>query len=360
MFNKFKKLRTGFTTGTCATAASKAAMLSLINQKQVKFVEVDLPNKKRLNIKINTCEFKKNYAKCSVIKDAGDDPDVTHGAEIFTNLYLTNNINQIQIDGGTGIGKVTKPGLGLELGKAAINPVPKKMIIENLIGVSRGILNNNGIKIIISVNNGNKLALKTDNPRLGIVGGISILGTSGIVIPYSTASFAASIRQNLDVSIAMGNNTIVLSTGGRSESFIRKIIKLPDHCFIQMGDFAGYTMQQCAKKEIKKSYIVGFIGKFSKIASGIKQTHIRGSNVDIDFLSRLARKCNANENIISSIKNANTARHVQEIVMYNNLNTFFDEVCTNVYHQMQKHSIMKVVLDVILFDFNGNIVGRYP
>ena len=217
-------LRTGFTTGTCATASAKAAVLSMLHQKQIEEVDVKLPKGDVIKIKINSCKFNQNTARCSVIKDGGDDPDVTHGAEIIVDLSLTANVNCIEIDGGEGVGIVTKPGLGLEINKPAINPVPKKMINENVRDVAGKILVSKGIKVVISVPKGIELAPKTDNPRLGIVGGISILGTSGIVIPFSTASYAASIRQNLDVSLAMGNDVVVLTTGGRSEDFSKKII----------------------------------------------------------------------------------------------------------------------------------------
>ena len=204
------KLRTGFTTGTSATAASVAAILSIIDQKKIKSVGVILPKKDKIEISINRCEFEKNKACCSVIKDGGDDPDVTHGAEIVVDLELTSNPNSIEIDGGEGVGRVTKPGIGLEIGQAAINPTPRKMITENLSQVGKKILEKNGIKVMISVPKGKELGPKTDNPRIGIMDGISILGTSGIVIPYSTASFAAAIRQQIDVVISMGDNTVCL------------------------------------------------------------------------------------------------------------------------------------------------------
>jgi cobalt-precorrin-5B (C1)-methyltransferase len=355
-----EKLRTGFTTGTCATASSIAGLLAIINQKKIDSVDVALPNGNNITIRIHSCEFNKTKAKCSVIKDGGDDPDVTHGAEIIVELTLTQNVNQIEIDGSQGVGVVTKPGLGLEINKPAINPTPKKMITENLKKVGENILKQNGINVIISVPKGKELALKTDNPRLGIVGGISILGTSGIVIPYSTASFAASVRQNLDVSLAMGNDIVVLTTGGRSEEFAKKIVDLPEHSFVQMGDFSGYTIQQCAKKEIKKAYVAGFIGKFAKMAAGVKQTHVKGSKVDTNFLASLSKKCGAKENIVEKIKNANTARHVQEIVLENKIDGFFDEICSQVYIQMRKHSEEKVPIEVILFDFDGKVLGRHP
>ena len=352
------KLRTGFTTGTCATASSKAAALAIINQKTISNVDVLLPKRDRINIKINSCEFTKNNAKCSVIKDGGDDPDVTHGAEIFVDLSLTNNIDTVEIDGGQGVGRVTKPGLGLEIDSAAINPTPKKMILENIQEVAGEILKKNGIKIVISVPKGKELATKTDNPRIGILNGISILGTSGIVIPYSTASFAAAIRLQIDVVSSMCDEEVVLTTGGRSEDFAREIIKLPDHSFIQMGDFSGYTIQQCAKKGLKKAYVAGFIGKLAKMAAGVKQTHVKGGKVDMKFLSELAKKCNANSETIRKILGANTARNVQEIIMEDGVNGFFDEITKEVCNQMRQHSEEKIPVEVILFDFDGKVLSR--
>ncbi|MBM3906007.1 MAG: cobalt-precorrin-5B (C(1))-methyltransferase [Thaumarchaeota archaeon] len=355
-----QKLRTGFTTGTCATAAARAALISIITKKKINSIKVSLPKEKEITINIESCEFSDITSKCSVIKDGGDDPDVTHGAEIFVDLEITDNTGQIEIDGGDGVGRVTKLGLGLEVGSAAINSTPKKMIIQNLTEVGKEVLQKNGIRVVISVPKGKEIAPKTDNPRLGIINGISILGTTGIVIPYSTASFAASIRQSLDVNVAMGDNTVVLTTGGRSEDFAKKEIKLPDHCFVQMGDFSGYTIQQCAKKSIKKAHVAGFIGKLTKIAMGVKQTHVKGSKVDMDFLAKMAQKYYAGQEVIQDIKKANTARHVQEIIIKNKIGGFFTGVCKEAYEQMRAHSENKVEIDVILFDFDGHTLGRYP
>jgi len=351
-------LRIGFTTGSSATAASVAALCSILEQKKIEQVNVILPKGKNLDIKIHSCEFCEKSSKCSVIKDGGDDPDVTHGAEIIAELNLTDKIGEIEIDGGFGVGIVTKPGLGLEINKPAINPVPKKMIIENIKLVGKEILRTNGVRTIISVPKGRELAAKTDNPRLGIVNGISILGTSGFVIPFSTASFAAAIRQNLDVAIAMGNDTVVLTTGGRSEDFAKTIIDLPLHCFVQMGDFSGYAVQQCAKKGIKKAYVVGFIGKLAKMAAGVKQTHVKGSKVDMVFLSKLAQQLGIPEEIILEIKKANTARHVSEIVMKHGYDEFFELICNEVQKHMNEHAKSSLQIEVILFDFDGRILAR--
>lgn len=238
-------LRTGFTTGTSATAATKAALLALISSQIYNTLAITLPKGKIVKLQIAWTRYSPNTQSVTsaVIKDAGDDPDVTHGAEICSTVSLTSDRGCVEIDGGVGVGRVTRPGLGLEIGHAAINPVPKKMIEQVVRDTAKSILTDKGVKVIISVPKGIELAKKTDNPRLGILGGISILGTTGIVFPYSTASFAASIRQSLDVAISLGTDVVVLTTGGRSEDYIKNIHKyLPDYAFVQMGDFSGYTI----------------------------------------------------------------------------------------------------------------------
>ncbi len=356
-------LRTGFTTGTSATAATKAALLTLISSQIYNTIDIALPKGKIVKLKIAWTIYSPNRQSVTsaVIKDAGDDPDVTHGAEICSTVTLTRQKGLIEIDGGYGVGRVTRPGLGLEIGHAAINPVPKKMIEQVVLDAAKFILTNKGIKVIISVPKGIELAKKTDNPRLGIIGGISILGTTGIVFPYSTSSFAASIRQSLDVAISLGTEVVVLTTGGRSEDYIKNLYKsLPDYAFIQMGDFSGYTIKQCANRNIKKIIIAGFIGKLSKMAMGIKQTHVRGSHVSMDYMANLASLCVNSKNIINDIKNANTARHVSEIIIQNNVKNFFDLLCKQVYLEMSNHSNKSMEIDVVMFGFDGKISGKYP
>jgi cobalt-precorrin-5B (C1)-methyltransferase len=353
-------LRTGYTTGTCATAATKGAMLAMINGKAVNEVVVTLPKGNNVKMNIEKCNFDSNHAECSVIKNAGDDPDVTHGAEIISTVSLTDHIGSIEIDGGMGVGRVTKPGLGLEIGKAAINPTPMKMITNAVKEVANEVLRNKGVKVIISVPKGEELAKLTDNPRLGILGGISILGTSGIVLPYSTGSFTASIRQSLDVAKAMGDEAVVLTTGGRSEDFSKELLKLPEHCYVQMGDFAAYSVRQAMIKGMKKVVIAGFIGKLSKMAMGVKQTHVKGSHVDMEFLASLANELDASPELIEAIKRANTARHVSEIVMSGRLNGYFDLICKRVHQMMDAHTKGQIDVECIIFDFDGKVIGRFP
>jgi cobalt-precorrin-5B (C1)-methyltransferase len=356
-------LRTGFTTGSSATAATKAALLALISSQIYNTIEIALPKGKIVKLKIAWTRYSPSTQSVTsaVIKDAGDDPDVTHGAEICSTVSLTTEKGRVEIDGGLGVGRVTRPGLGLEIGSAAINPVPKKMIEQMIFDSAKAILTHKGIKVIISVPDGIELAKKTDNPRLGIIGGISILGTTGIVFPYSTASFAASIRQSLDVAISLGTDVVVLTTGGRSEDYIKNLHKyLPDFAFVQMGDFSGYSIKQCSNRNIKKIIIAGFIGKLTKMAMGIKQTHVRGSHVSMDYMANLASLCTTSKNIINDIRKANTARHVSEIIIQNNVENFFDLLCERVYLEMYNHSNKLMEIEVVMFGFDGKVLGKYP
>jgi cobalt-precorrin-5B (C1)-methyltransferase len=357
-------LRTGYTTGTTATAATNGALYALITGKPMERVTVSLPKGGTATLKIAWTKSENNDGKvtCAALKDGGDDPDATHGAEICSTVSFNNNYaGHINIEGGKGVGRVTKPGLGLEIGKAAINPTPMKMLEQAVRQVASEQLKNQGVDVVISVLRGEEIAKKTDNPRLGIVGGISILGTTGFVLPYSTASFAASIRQGLDVAIAMGANTVLLTTGGRSEDFAKALFKLPDHCFIQMGDFAGYSIKQCTNKNIiRKAIIAGFIGKLTKMAMGIKQTHVAGSHVDMEFMARLAAECEAPPSVVQEIISANTARHVSEIIKKNNIASYYDLVCKKVYEQMHEHTKGQLQIEVILFEFDGMVIGRHP
>jgi cobalt-precorrin-5B (C1)-methyltransferase len=355
-------LRTGYTTGTTAAAATKGALFALLTGEPVDQVTVSLPKGRTATLKITWTKRENNgNVTCAAIKDGGDDPDATHGAEICSTVSFSKNASNIHIDGGKGVGRVTKPGLGLEIGKAAINPTPMKMLEQAVREIAGHQLENQGIDVVISVPKGEEIAKKTDNPRLGIIGGISILGTTGVVLPYSTASFAASIRQGLDVATAMGADTVILTTGGRSEDFAKALFKLPDHCFIQMGDFAGYSIRQCANRAtIRQVIIAGFIGKLTKMAMGIKQTHVAGSHVDMEFMARLAAECEAPPDVVEEISGANTARHVSEIIKKNNIVNYYDQVCKKVHEQMHEHAKGELQVEVILFEFDGMMIGRYP
>ena len=361
--DKLKKgeLRTGYTTGTTACAATKAALHALITGMKLQEVTVTLPKGRTAVLKVAWTTKEASSASSSVIKDGGDDPDVTSGAEICSTVSFNEKVGTVNIEGGEGVGRVTKPGLGLEIGKAAINDTPMKMLTLAASEVAGEQLKIKGIDVLLTVPRGEEISKKTDNPRLGILGGISILGTTGIVMPYSTASFAAAIRQGLDVAIAAGADTVVLTTGGRSEDFAKGLFpSLPDHCFVQMGDFAGYSVKQCANKNLKKVKIAGFIGKLTKMAMGVKQTHVAGSHVNMEFMANLARERGASVSVVEEIRSANTARHVSEIVNNHGIAGYFNLVCEKVHEQMVTHAGKSLDVEVIMFEFDGRVIGRYP
>ena len=287
---KKRGMRTGYTTGACATAATRAALLTLLDGQAPTSVTITLPIGEQVTFAVHRSEqHADGRITASVIKDAGDDPDVTHGAEICSTVSWRET-SEIEIDGGVGIGRVTKPGLGLEIGASAINPVPRAMITQTIQEVltERGEMR--GVRVVISVPDGLERSQKTLNARLGIIGGLSILGTTGIVRPYSTAAYKASISKAVDVAIACGcQQHIVLTTGSRSEKFARRYISLPDEAYIQMGEFTGHALRDCAAKSVPQVTLVGMIGKLSKIGDGRMQTHVAGAEVNLQQLAEVAR-----------------------------------------------------------------------
>lgn len=354
------KLRTGFTTGACSAAAAKAATRVLIQQESLHEIEITLPIGRTVVFKLEKCLFNQNEAVCSVIKDAGDDPDCTNGAELTATVAWLKEPGVVLLERGSGVGLVTKPGLGLEVGGPAINPIPRKNITEMVKEAAGPVLETRGLRVVISVPQGEKMSLKTLNARLGIMGGISILGTTGIVVPFSTAAYRASIDQGIDVTLTAGCDHIVLTTGGKSEEFAMKILPvLKEEAFIQMGDFVGHTLKYAAKKRIRKVTICGMSGKMSKIAAGKMMTHAKGSQVDMELLAEIARECGAGNSIVEEIKKANTARHVSELVAQHQITGFFDKVCQKVCEACRKHAAKAFIVECVLTDFDGKLMGRY-
>ncbi len=345
-------LRTGYTTGACAAAAAKAAALALTTGQPVKEVTIHLPIGQDVTFTLNRCEMNTDTVLCSVVKDAGDDPDVTHGAEICARVTRAPNF---ELAGGEGVGTVTRPGLGLDVGGPAINPVPRKMIAESVAEVTA-----EPLRIEISVPGGEQMARKTLNGRLGILGGISILGTTGIVRPYSTASWRASVEQAIDVAAANGvTDTLVLSTGGRSEKYSQAIFPdLPELAFVEMGEFTGHALKRCARHGIRRAVLAGMIGKLSKIAQGHFMTHVAGNKVDPEFLAQLAVEAGASQELAARIRQANTARHVQEMVQPVGLTALFDLICRRGSERSEVLVQGKVTVETIMFDFDGMLLGR--
>ncbi len=331
-------LRTGFTTGACATAAAVAAARWLLRGETTPAVTIHLPAGRDVKFEIASRSREADWVMCSVIKDAGDDPDVTHKAEIRARLWRPSQPG-LTLTNGVGVGRVTRPGLGLEIGGPAINP-------------------SGGLMIELSVPNGEALAKKTLNGRLGIVGGLSILGTTGIVVPYSTAAWRASVGQAVDVAAATGQMHVVLSTGGTSEKFAQRIFDLPEVAYVEMGEFTGYALKRCVQHGIRAVTLVGMIGKMSKIALGHFMTHVASNQVDLVFLAEVARECGASPRVVEEIQGANTARHFQEIALREGLHRAFSRVCQLVCERSDALVNGELTLDCIIFDFDGTVLGR--
>ena len=305
-----KALRTGWTTGTCACAAAKAAAQLLAGgPPPPAWVEVGLPSGRRVTFAVQDAALVPGGARAVVVKDAGDDPDVTHGAHLTATISWRDGEGP-ELAGGEGVGVVTKPGLGLAVGGPAINPVPRAMITQ---AVSE-VVGTRGTRVVISVPDGERMARKTTNRRLGVLGGISILGTTGIVRPFSTASWRASVVQAVQVAAAQGERTVVLCTGGRTEQGAMALLpELPEVCFIEVGDFTGAALRTAVARGITRVVFVGMVGKLTKLAAGVLMTHYTRSSVDTGLLGQLTAGAGGSAELVDQVEAANTARHVYEL-----------------------------------------------
>ncbi len=352
-----RKLRRGFTTGSCATAAATAATRALLTQQPVEEVTIHLPAGMDATFRLARCEFDRAVARCVVIKDAGDDPDVTHLAEIAAEVRY-RDAPGLEIAGGEGVGVVTRPGLGLEVGGPAINPVPRRMIREHVTAAAAEYLTRHGLRVEVSVPRGQELAKRTLNARLGILGGLSILGTSGLVIPYSTAAWRASVEQAIDVAAANGMTHVVLSTGSRSEKFAQALLPLPELAFVEMGEFTGHALKRCVRRGVVRATLAGMVGKMSKIAQGHMMTHVASNQVDLSFLAQVAADCGASVTLQEAIRGANTARHFQELALAAGLRSAFERLAELVCRQCAAVVQGALALECLIFDFDGTLLGR--
>ncbi|MDU0460628.1 MAG: cobalt-precorrin-5B (C(1))-methyltransferase CbiD [Geobacteraceae bacterium] len=314
-----KELRSGFTTGACAAAAARGAALMLARQEPVSEVTIEMPGGESATFALHGQIFTVNCAACFVIKDAGDDPDVTNGAEVHAEVKANparapfyKGGFEITIAGGTGVGKVTKPGLAVPPGEWAINPVPRRMIEQSVRSVlSVFSLQPSALSIIISIPDGELRAQKTLNARLGILGGLSILGTTGIVRPISAKAWTDTIDAALDVARACGCENVVLSTGRTSELAARQHFpSLPEEACIMMGDHVAYALQACALRGFMQPFIACQFAKMLKIACGHPNTHASASDLDLIMLRKWAVAAGSVPEIITLISQANTAREI--------------------------------------------------
>jgi cobalt-precorrin-5B (C1)-methyltransferase len=353
-----KPLRHGYTTGACATAAAKAALWALIHQKPLQEVTIRIPIGEDVTFRLQQCEVEPERAAVGIVKDGGDDPDATHGALIISEVRWTDQPG-IVLDGGVGVGRVTKPGLPVPVGEAAINPVPRKMIL----GVIRELLAEyepeRGVKVVVSVPDGEEIAKKTLNGRLGIIGGISILGTRGTVVPFSTAAFKASIAQAIRVAKANGCEHLILSTGGKTEKFgMQTYPELKEEAFIEMGDFVGFTLKQCKHAGMRRVTLVGMMGKFSKVAQGVMMVHSKSAGVDFPFLAKVAAEAGASDDTVNEILHANTASQVGTIMSERGGESFFRRLCEYCCQESLREVKGEMDIETMIIGMNGDLLGR--
>ena len=346
-------LREGFTTGTSATAAAKAALWAIINQKTLNEVAVVLPIDKILTIPVHHCTFSPTWAKCSVIKDAGDDPDVTNQAEIGCEITLTQEAGAVHFLAGEGVGTVTLPGLQLEVGEPAINPVPRQMMRAAIRKLLHDFNWHVGVQIKVFVINGVKLAKRTLNERVGIMNGLSILGTTGIVKPYSSASYIASIEQGVDVAVANGIHELVINSGARSEQYLRSLFpSFKDQAFIHYGNWIGETLRKINQSKIQKVTIGIMLGKAAKLAAGQLDTHSCVSSWDKNFIAVLAKKCGYNAEKQKAVLELNMAGRLPEIFPFEPHEIFYQQLLACCYQQ-SKSILNQIKLELFLIDKNG-------
>lgn len=337
-------LRTGWTTGTCASAAAKAALTGLVTGSAPAHVEVALPDGRRVTFPVESTVPN----RCVVVKDAGDDPDCTHGARLTATAEWSGD-GQTHLRAGPGIGTVTRPGLGIPVGQPSITDVPRRMIGRALAEVDP-----RPVTVTFEVPGGEDMAAKTSNARLGIVGGISILGTTGVVKPFSTAAYRASVVQQIDVAAAQGADTVVLATGTRSDAYAQRALpQLPVVCFVEVGDFTGVALRRAAAAGIGHVTWVGMVGKITKLAAGVMMTHFRRTKVDTRLLAEVAREARAPAAVVDAATHTNTARHFYEVCLEEGVTAPLTLLCRRAAAACRAHVDGALTVDVVCVDFEG-------
>ncbi len=351
--NSDKPLRKGWTTGACATAAARAALHALVEGEFPDPVQIVLPKDKTPSFVLNRCGYEGDTAWASVIKDAGDDPDVTHGAEITVSVRKLEGGAGIVFKNGRGVGRVTKPGLPLAVGEPAINPMPRQMITENL----REVWADCDVEVTVSIRNGEELAKKTMNPRLGIIGGLSVLGTTGVVVPYSCSAWIHSIHRGIDVAKATGLTHIAACTGSTSEKTVCSHYEFSESALIDMGDFAGAVLKYLRKEPVEKLTLCGGFAKLCKLAQGEMDLHSSRSRLDFDQLAKWMGEAGGDERLQAKVRSANTALEVIELAISHDIGM------GDLVARRAKEVALAVVsgdchIEVIAINRKGEVVGH--
>ena len=348
---EFYSLHTGFTTGSCATAAAKAALVGLLTEKKVKDIDFKIPEGETLHMPVVSVMIERDYAIASVIKDAGDDPDVTDKSLISVKVSFAEH-DGIRFFGGEGIGTVTLPGLGLPVGEAAINPVPRSMMSSELSALYDG-----GLDVTVSLEGGEELAKRTFNPRVGVVGGVSIIGTSGIVRPFSHEAFLESIRREIKVALANGCEMVVVNSGGKSEKYMKALFpELPQQAFIHYGNAIGETMKIAEECGVKHLIIGLMLGKAVKLSEGNMDTHSHKVTINREFLMSLAEECGCSIESKEIMANLSLARELPSLLSEADAECFFPELLRRCH--LHCSEIFKGILDTVLIADDGKILSK--
>ena len=360
MAKQERPLRRGWTTGTCAAAAAKAAFTAMVTGAFPDPVEVSLPRGERPSFALAMTRKDGDGATAGVIKDAGDDPDVTHGALICATVRAGASGAGVTFRAGEGVGTVTRAGLPIAPGEPAINPVPRRMIRDAIAEVAAAASCAGDVEVEISIPGGEALAAKTLNGRLGIVGGLSILGTTGIVVPYSCSAWIHSIYRGIDVARAAGVTHIAGATGASSEAAVRRLYDLPEIALIDMGDFVGGMLKYVRSHPVRRVTIAGGVAKMTKLAQGLTDLHSKRGMVDLESLATFAQAAGGSAQLCGRIKSANTAAEAFEIARTEGI-ALGDHVA-RAAQAAAAHLVegRDIAVDIAVFDREQNLVGRAP
>lgn len=351
-----KVLRSGYTTGACAAAASLGAALLLRDGKPVDAVDLALPTGEVAQFALAGQKIEGKKSRCYVVKDAGDDPDVTHGVELHAELcWVDRQSNEVELIAGTGIGQVTKPGLAVAVGEPAINPVPRRMIIDAVYSVFSKIPEDRSLRLTLSIPDGEQRAEKTLNARLGILGGLSLLGTTGIVRPISHKAWTDTLEVALDVALATKVPEMVLTTGRTSERAAQQQ-PLPEEAFIMMGDYIGYCLDACHRKGVSAVTLSAQFAKLVKIACGHAQTHVRNSCLDLGQLVIWAKEIGLDAGDCQRLELAHTAREVFQ--MFGAGSPLVDRIVAQALAEM-KLRVPGAEVKILLVDYQGKIAKTF-
>ncbi len=354
-----KELRQGFSTGTAAAAAAQGALWELLNLPCPEKVEVPLPGGGRLTIPLHRHRGNGKQGEAVVIKDAGDDPDATHGAEIgarVRRLPALAGTEEIVFLGGEGVGRVTKPGLPLAVGEPAINPVPRQMIRHTLLQVWEKVYPGEPMRLEVEVfvPRGEEMARHTLNPRLGIVGGISILGTTGLVQPFSHEAYRATIVASLRVAKALGLRKVVFTTGGKSEAHLRtQLPELPAEAFVQMGDYVRFALKVAGNLGFSQITAAAFFGKALKIAQGKGHTHAARGLANLAALGHLTQEKTGDTRLAQAVTHAHTARQALEILIKAHAGQVVAEVGARMLAALRRYAGPGPTVSAVILDFAG-------